>query len=444
MSRQANRSRWLGIVANLGWPVIIGSALSSVFLALVMRGPLRSDLSVRYFAGHPVNMCEVVLFFVGLAALFLKFSDVIYQSLTLRRIGLSPGAGDTGGNDCQQLLTQLAQLPSSLQGSYLAQRLRAALQYVARSRRVAGLSDELKYLSDVAISAQQESFGLVRIIIWATPMLGFLGTVVGITQALGDLDPQLLATDPKTAMQGLLAGLYVAFDTTAEALSLSMVLMFIQFFADRIETQLLSAVDQRAEEELLGRFADEVTDANPHVAAVQRMSSTVLKATQQLVQDQTDHWKQTIDRANSQWQQLFETSARGMQSALTTSLDSSLQSFTDRMLTAERETEERLQGRWEQWQKALSDNARLLHSQQTELVRQGEVMTRALEATGEVIKLEDVLNGNLRALAGARHFEDTVMSLAAAIHLLNARLGENTYGPDPVVLSKPVKQGRAA
>jgi len=35
-----------------------------------------------------------------------------------------------------------------------------------------------------------------------------------------------------------------------------------------------------------------------------------------------------------------------------------------------------------------------------------------------------VLNRNLAALAGARHFQQTVMSLAAAIHLLNARLAE--------------------
>ncbi len=55
-------------------------------------------------------------------------------------------------------------------------------------------------------------------------------------------------------MEGLLAGLYVAFDTTALALSLSILLMFVQFFVDRVETQLLSMVDTRVNEELVGRF----------------------------------------------------------------------------------------------------------------------------------------------------------------------------------------------
>ena len=66
--------------------------------------------------------------------------------------------------------------------------------------------------------------------------------------------PQLLATNIQEAMEGLLAGLYVAFDTTALALTLSMALMFIQFLIDRMETQVLSTVDLRANETLAGRF----------------------------------------------------------------------------------------------------------------------------------------------------------------------------------------------
>jgi hypothetical protein len=40
--------------------------------------------------------------------------------------------------------------------------------------------------------------------------------------------------------------------------------------------------------------------------------------------------------------------------------------------------------------------------------------------------LEDALNSNLAALAGAKHFEQTVLSLAAAVNMLSARLAETT------------------
>jgi len=47
-----------------------------------------------------------------------------------------------------------------------------------------------------------------------------------------------------------------------------------------------------------------------------------------------------------------------------------------------------------------------------------------VQASGEVVRLEDALNRNLAALAGSRHFEQTVLNLAAAVQLLNARLSE--------------------
>ena len=113
----------------------------------------------------------------------------------------------------------------------------------------------MKYQADMDATRQHESFALVRILIWATPMLGFLGTVIGITQALGDLDPSELANNIQAAMDKLLAGLYVAFDTTALALTLSIVLMFFQFLVDRLETELLAAVDIHTKHELQGRFS---------------------------------------------------------------------------------------------------------------------------------------------------------------------------------------------
>ena len=51
-------------------------------------------------------------------------------------------------------------------------------------------------------------------------------------------------------------------------------------------------------------------------------------------------------------------------------------------------------------------------------------LLQVLKATGEVTHLETSLNENLRALAGSKNFEDTVMSLSAAIQLLTSRLNK--------------------
>jgi hypothetical protein len=71
-------------------------------------------------------------------------------------------------------------------------------------------------------------------------------------------------------------------------------------------------------------------------------------------------------------------------------------------------------------------------------------MARVVEATGDVLKLETALNQNLKSLAGAKNFEDTVMSLAAAIHLLNMRLGGTESDARHIDLGQTRAQGRAA
>jgi hypothetical protein len=57
--------------------------------------------------------------------------------------------------------------------------------------------------------------------------------------------------------------------------------------------------------------------------------------------------------------------------------------------------------------------------------------------------LEEALNHNLASLAGAKNFEETVMSLSAAIHLLTARLSEAPASPK-VRLESPRRVNHAA
>jgi len=68
----------------------------------------------------------------------------------------------------------------------------------------------------------------------------------------------------------------------------------------------------------------------------------------------------------------------------------------------------------------------------------------ACSATNPPCAITDCgLPTNLSALAGSKNFEDTVMSLAAAIHLLNSRLG-GLAEPSHIELKHAQGKGRAA
>lgn len=440
MSRSTPKSSLWTILASLGWPLFLGGGLTVGFYALVYQGPLDLPLIRRYFAGHPINMVETTLFFVGLVALCVKLLDAFSQNSSLETISLGEFSAGQPVSKCGEFLDQLANLPAKARGSYLGKRLTEALETVERKGTAEGLDEELKYLSDMDAARQQDSYALVRIIIWATPMLGFLGTVVGITDALGDLAKQDMG-NLKGAMTGLLSGLYVAFDTTAIALCFSMVLMFIQFMIDRMEMQVLTAVDHLAGQELLGRFETATTSSDPQIAQIQRMSQAVVQATELLVRRQAELWQGTIEAAHEHWERLALGTGEQMQGMLTASLELSLQKHASTLAAADAKAGDKFAERWQQWQVALEQQSQLLHAQQQEMVRQGTLMTQAIDATADIVKLETALNENLSVLAGVRSFEDMVTSLSAAIQLLSTRLGQ---GNGPHVELKPLPKIKAA
>lgn len=63
------------------------------------------------------------------------------------------------------------------------------------------------------------------------------------------------------------------------------------------------------------------------------------------------------------------------------------------------------------------------------------MLTRLQADGGQLVRLQEALQHNLQALAGAGAFEQMTHSLTAAIHLLTARLGgvspSNRLGPRP-------------
>jgi biopolymer transport protein ExbB/TolQ len=83
----------------------------------------------------------------------------------------------------------------------------------------------------------ESSYNILRYIAWAIPSVGFLGTVSGIGEALGNAN---------LAMENLdfvVSPLRVAFDTTLIALVESIILMFLIYNMQHKEEDLLNSID---------------------------------------------------------------------------------------------------------------------------------------------------------------------------------------------------------
>lgn len=321
----------------------------------------------------------------------------------------------------------------------LARRLDDVLDHVERQGSGERLDEQLRYLSEMEAVRAHESGALFRIIVWAIPILGFLGTVMGITIAIANLDPTTL----EESMNEVTLGLAVAFDTTALALALSLVLMFGKFFVDSLESRLFAAVDRRADAELLGRFETEPGGPNGElVAMVRRAVGEMVRATETLVHKQAALWQESLAAGEKRWSAAAAEESRRWQVGLKEGLTESFRVHSEQLIEAEKQTIKSNHRHWSQVQESLERSAASVVSLQQAMTTQAETLTKAIEAAGRVSLLQETLNKNLAALAGSHDFEKTVMSLAAAIHLLNGRLGD----PD-IALPRPQRAastGKAA
>jgi biopolymer transport protein ExbB/TolQ len=428
--------------AITGSPIVWGVLGSAAFYGLIHGGVLTSPLIHRYFTHHPVEYGEVVLFAIGMAALVLRMLDVAGQRMMLKRSSLATAAGRSDqpiDERCRSLLEHLDRTAASRCEEYFVRRLRSAIRYVQRLGSAEGLGDELKFLADADVTRAHGRYGLFRVIVWSIPILGFLGTVIGITLALNAIDPQ----HPDESMLDVIKGLGLKFDTTAVALSLSMVLMFTHFFADRAETSLLEEVDERTEDELAGLFPQMPGGADGQVVAMRRMAESLVGASERLVERQAELWQASMDAAAQRWVQMADAAAGHLTKTLTGSLAEGLKSHAQQLAAAEQSAAEQGRRQLEKVVQPLAQSVESLAAIQAELARQSDVLQRAVQATGDVIRLEDALNRNLATLAGAKHFEQTVLGLAATINLLNARLSESSAA-SPIHLESNRRTNKAA
>ncbi len=418
--------------------VVWGVLACAAFYGLIYGGPLDLPVMHRYFTHHPVEFGETFLFFVGMSELVLRLHDIVVQRAAMRGAALRLTDGDDLPLDeqCETILVDLDRQPVHRREDYYIGRMRDAVSHIRRVGSTQGLSDELKYLAEADGTRSHGRYGLFRVIIWAIPILGFLGTVIGITLALNGIDPKA----PDESMLRVITGLGLKFDTTAVALSFSMVMMFTWFFVDRAESALLAKVDRKVEHDLAERFSMIPVGADGQVAAMRRMAEVMVGATDRLIERQAALWQASLDAAAQRWTTMADSA--GMQ--LVRGLDESLERHSQLIVANEDSVSEAGRKHWDKIAAVQMQHVQALATMQKSLGSQAETLERVLVATAEVVKLEDALNDNLSALSGSRNFEQTVLGLAAAIHLLNARLSDSIGGTNAVQPTTTRRTSKAA
>ncbi len=415
---------------------VVGVPLSVVLLLLFHKGPLHHTFLFRYIE-RPVEGVELILFCCAVSALGAK----LLLSLQERRAFLveilppwngKPVALSEAGN----LRAGLYRLPQRLQNTFLVQRMRAVLDFLCQRGSAAELDDQMRALLDSDVVVMEGSYALTRFITWAIPILGFLGTVLGITDAISGATPEVLEKN----LSQVTDGLSYAFDATALALSLTMITMFCSFLVERREQSILEAVDHEVERQLAHRFLRIAGDSGPFVEAMRQNTQVLIDATGQLVERQAQVWARALTENERQMHEASARQQEQMAGALEAALKGTLQTHSQLLAGLEKQAIEQSTRLFEQLGALASVVREQGRDQQAALARVGEGLAAQVEALaglqqGEqrLLQLQAGLQQNLATLAGSGTFEQMLHTLTAAIHLLTARAaGVGGTGVSPV------------
>ena len=467
------------MVRLLQFPLLWGGLLTYGFYQLIPLFPAQRVMLERYFCGHPLEYATTALFFVGMAILGLKALGLSKQKAALASNLLDDPELKNVPDPLQrvdQIEARRVKLPARSRRSFLVQRIRDALAYVRDRKSADGLEEHLKYLAELASERLHGSYALVRTITWAVPILGFLGTVMGITIAIANLNFEQY----EASMEAVIGGLAVAFDTTTLALTLSLVIVFCSFLVERSEQDILVRVEDFSMARLPVLFPEATKSSAGPLADVQaHAAQQLLERTESLIQWQTDLWRENLESTRLRWASTLESQQHhldemlrdGMSATLDnhvgllentrsefleafTRLSEQMQQQQSRSLQAQQQVSdtfgEQLSSLWGQiqseldelrqqeaarvdnllnsvservleWQDQLRHTTESAGLQLDELGKQRTVLLQVVEEEQNLARLQQRLTDNLDAVRAAETFDETLHNLTAAVHLLTTR-----------------------
>lgn len=414
---------------------LIGSTIATAFYFYLYVSErfhlLNIPVLIRYAKCHLVAEISVYMFLIAIVSIVQKMIAANRQSkyaLASKRairelVQSAPQDRPIASADWLESMWKAQTI--AVRNSWLGRRLNEVICRQTARGNCRHLEEDLRDLSDRDANTQHESYGLVRIISWAMPMFGFLGTVIGISETLGQMDTTKLASGSKEAMDSLTAGLYVAFDTTAVGLVLTMIAMFAMFGVGRVETKLLGMIDDEVADNLQGLLSEDESkpqDIYKVEQTVRIVTDQFLVAIERIVEKQTSLWKDSIVEAQTLWSSLVSSASDTTQRNLVEALDISLNKYAKSMDTAQLEGISQIDARYHQWQSTLSDQARTMHSHHGQLLRQTELLTELIDKSQALHTMEEGLQQNLTRLTDIDRFHEVAICLTEAVAVLGTQM----------------------
>lgn len=239
---------------------MIGAGMAVIWLGMMF--PLRSyQLGQLFWDRGLIPFATTFLMFWSVGILILKWLNLKEQKeAMLLDVLPSEVSEEITLESLSGFVKHIRELPGSSSESFLINRVLRGIEHFRVRKSAAEAVTMMESQSAIDANNVAGSYTLLKAFIWALPILGFIGTVVGVSAAVASLASSLDSAADMTAMKGALnsvfSGLGTAFDTTLLALIMSMFVKIPTSALQKSEDDLITQVDEYCNENLLRRLND--------------------------------------------------------------------------------------------------------------------------------------------------------------------------------------------
>ena len=236
---------YVGII----WPT--ADAFLAEQAALMQQDPSHvAEQSIFVVLRDYEQETEIILMLWALAIMIYK-GIIISRNRSLLQEDLIPMAEGMKilPEDVHDISRQIQSLPPVQRGALLPRVLLAALQRFSSTRNIQDVSDATNAYCASEGDRLDSELSMIRYVLWAIPSIGFLGTVRGISLALGYAH-RVVEGD----IFDVTKSLGTAFNSTLIALLISLVLMFFLHQLQLMQERYVLDTETYCEEKLISHL----------------------------------------------------------------------------------------------------------------------------------------------------------------------------------------------
>ena len=233
------------------WTFVLGLLFTGIFYGAMypLHARHKWQMVDMFFHGGAENRSTIPYFTILLTCWCLAFLYVKWRKLAVQRKALSLSFTPADSRFvitrliAGPLVNQLHQRVYQSEKFMLFWRIECALNGLDNLGHVSEVSAVMNDLAENDANLVESSYTLTKGLIWAIPVLGFIGTVLGLSESVGgfgtvvssgaDLDTL------KNALGGVTSGLGTAFETTLIALVAALIVQLIMTLLMRKEEEFL-------------------------------------------------------------------------------------------------------------------------------------------------------------------------------------------------------------